>query len=142
MLTKEASLEVKMLLRSVSCALFIALTWASTASGHHSPAMYEPTERMTLTGTVENLQWSNPHVWIYLIVEDEQGQPSNWVLEGGAPGTLIRQGWPMGNPKAGDEITVIFRPLKSDARGGLIREVTFADGSEFIYTPDPGRPRP
>lgn len=98
--------------------------------------MYEATERITLVGTVEGLQWNNPHVWLYLVVEDEQGQKNNWTLEGGAPATLIRQGWPSGSPKPGDEITVIVRPLKTGARGGLIREVTFADGSEFVYTSD------
>ena len=98
--------------------------------------MYEATERITLVGTVEGLQWNNPHVWLYLVVEDEQGAQSNWTLEGGAPATLIRQGWPSGSPKPGDEITVIIRPLKTGARGGLIREVTFADGYEFIYTSD------
>lgn len=126
--------------RSMVCALVFASTFAVSAWGHHSPAMYEPTERITLVGTVQELQWNNPHVWLYLVVEDEQGQRSNWTLEGGAPGTLIRQGWPSGSPKPGDEITVVARPLKSDARGGLIREVTFANGFEFIYTSDAGAP--
>ncbi len=130
----------EMILRSIGCAFVFAFAFALPAWAHHSPAMYEATERITVVGTVQELQWSNPHVWLYLVVQDEQGQTSNWVLEGGAPATLIRQGWPSGSPKPGDEITVIIRPLKTGARGGLIREVTFADSSEFIYTPDRGAP--
>ena len=125
-----------MIPRSIVCAFVISSAYAVSAWAHHSPAMYEATERITLVGTVEGLQWNNPHVWLYLVVEDEQGQKNNWTLEGGAPATLIRQGWPSGSPKPGDEITVIIRPLKTGARGGLIREVTFADGSEFVYTSD------
>ena len=140
MLAMSKRAENEMTPRLLAFALVFGSTYAASAWGHHSPAMYEATERITLVGIVQELQWNNPHVWLYMVVEDVLGQPGNWVLEGGAPATLIRQGWPSGNPKPGDEITVIVRPLKTGARGGLIREVTFANGSEFVYTPDRGPP--
>ena len=93
--------------------------------------MYAPDE-VTIVGTVEALQWTNPHIFIYMVVEDEDGQPSNWVIEGGAPYLLLQQGWPEGSPEPGDVISVTGRPLKV-GRGGVFRTVTFADQSEFHY---------
>jgi hypothetical protein len=95
--------------------------------------MYEPTERITLVGTVSQLQWNNPHVFLYITAEDENGEIGNWTLEGGAPAVLLRQGWPSGSPQPGDAVTVTIRPLLAGTRGGLIRTVTFADGSTFTY---------
>ena len=125
-----------MVVRSLQFMFASALLFASPAWGHHSHAMYEADLQVTLVGTVHQLQWSNPHVFLYLVVEDEDGETSNWALEGGSPTVLVRQGWPSGNPKPGDEITVTIRPLKA-GRGGLIRTVTFADRSEFIYRGGP-----
>lgn len=106
---------------------------ATPAWPHHSHAMYAEDE-ITIEGTVEALQWSNPHIFIYLVVRDENGQTNNWVWEAGSPFLLLRQGWPQGNPKPGDEISVTGKPLKV-GRGGVIRTVTFADQSEFHYGP-------
>lgn len=107
--------------------------FATPVLPHHSHAMYEPTARITLIGTVHQLQWSNPHVFLYITAEDENGEVGNWTLEGGAPAALLRQGWPRGSPQAGDTVTVTIRPLKAGTRGGLIRTVTFADGTTFTY---------
>ena len=125
-----------MVVRSLQFMFASALLFASPAWGHHSHAMYEADLQVTLVGTVHQLQWSNPHVFLYLVVKDENGETSNWALEGGSPTVLLRQGWPSGNPNPGDEITVTLRPLKA-GRGGLIRTVTFADSSEFIYRGGP-----
>jgi hypothetical protein len=95
--------------------------------------MYESDRQVTLTGTVKELQWNNPHVVLYVTVRGASGRDENWALEGGSPAQLLEQGWPRGNPKPGDEVAVTIRPLKGGSRGGLIRTVTFADKSEFIY---------
>jgi hypothetical protein len=117
-----------------------ALLAALPASAHHSHAMYESTSQLALTGTVKELQWNNPHVVLYMVVRDRDGQASSWALEGGSPAQLLEQGWPRAGVKPGDAVTVTIRPLKGGARGGLIRTVTFADKSKFIYGggPDSG----
>jgi len=125
-----------MAVRSLQLMFVSALLIASPAWGHHSHAMYESDLEITLVGTVHQLQWSNPHVFLYLVVQGENGETSNWALEGGSPNVLLRQGWPSGNPQPGDEVTVTVRPLKA-GRGGLIRTVTFADSSEFTYRGGP-----
>ena len=113
----------------------LLLVWALgvPAAAHHSHAMYDYDGRLTLTGTATALHWGNPHVWLYMSVTDENGVATNWVLEGGAPGVLARQGWNGDAPKVGDQITVFALPLRDGAHGGLLRRLTFADGSEFNY---------
>ena len=117
--------------RSLFFSVISTLMLAAPSWAHHSHAMYAPDE-VTIVGTVEALQWTNPHIFIYMVVEDEDGQTSNWVFEGGAPFLLLQQGWPEGSPKPGDVISVTGRPLKV-GRGGVLRTVTFADQSEFHY---------
>ena len=105
-----------------------------TGMGHHSRAMYEPAENaITVVGKVTELLWANPHVYIYIDVVNEDGQAESWALEGGSPYQLTEQGLPRGNLQPGDEITILVRRLRSGGRGGLFREVTFADGSNFVY---------
>ena len=126
-----------MAIRLFGFALLFALSLAAVARAHHTHAMYEPELRVTLKGTATALHWSNPHVWLYMTMVDENGQSANWVLEGGAPVELTRQGWRGDKPAPGDAITVTIRPLKDGARGGLIRTIEFADGSQFGYvSPD------
>ena len=125
-----------MSLRSLQFMFVFVSLITSPASGHHSHAMYESDLEVTLVGKVHQLQWSNPHVFLYLVVEDENGETSNWALEGGAPSALLRQGWPSGGAQPGEDVTVTVRPLKA-GRGGLIRTVTFADNSMFTYQGGP-----
>ena len=127
-----------MKIRTFFPGLISILLLAAPASAHHSHAMYAQHE-VTIVGTVEALQWNNPHIFIYLVVEDEDGTSSNWVFEAGAPAALLRQGWPEGGPKPGEEISVTGRPL-INGRGGVVRTVTFADQSEFHYDGPPQKP--
>lgn len=110
------------------------LAFAPPASAHHSRAMYQPAENaITIVGTVTDLLWSNPHVYLYLDVVNESGQAESWALEGGSPHQLTEQGLPRDKLQPGAELTILVRQLRSGGRGGLFREVTFADGTEFIY---------
>jgi len=111
-----------------------ALALTAPAHAHHSRAMYEPDENaITIAGTVTDLLWSNPHVYLYVDVANESGQAESWALEGGSPHQLTEQGLPRDKLQPGAELTILVRRLRSGGRGGLFREVRFADGSEFIY---------
>src|SRR5687768_16708837 len=59
---------------------------------HHSGAMFDTAKVVELKATVKELQWSNPHIWIQ-VVADENGAMKEWSLEGGSPNTLSRRGW-------------------------------------------------
>ena len=90
---------------------------AARCSAHHSAAMFDDTKVVELTGTVKELQWTNPHIWLQVIVDD-QGTKTEWSLEGGSPNSLSRQGWRSTTFKAGDVVTVRFNPMKDGTAAG------------------------
>ena len=55
------------------------------------------------------VEWFNPHIWVYLDVKDAEGKPQHWQCEGGAPNTLVRNGWTKNSLKQGEEITIDYR---------------------------------
>ena len=94
-------------------AALLALTasaWivAQPASAHHSfPAQYDASKRVTLVGKVTKIEWTNPHIFIYIDVPDEEtGEAANWALEMGGPNTLLRLGWKRDSLKVDDLISV------------------------------------
>lgn len=80
----------------------------ATASAHHSfPAQYDADKTVTLTGTVTDVQWTNPHIFIYIdVTDDNSGEAVNWALEMGGPNALLRLGWKRDSLKPDDVITV------------------------------------
>jgi hypothetical protein len=109
-------------------ATAMALVAASSLSAHHSAAMFDDTRVVELSGTVRALQWTNPHVWLQVTVEQD-GRPTEWSLEGGSPNSLSRQGWRSTTFKSGDVITVRLRPMKDGtAAGSFIGAKFAADG--------------
>ena len=89
--------------------------------------MFDDTKVVELTGTVKELQWTNPHIWIQLIVEDK-GLKTEWSIEGGSPNTLSRRGWRSTTFKPGDVVTVRFNPMKDGTPAGGFVGAKFADG--------------
>jgi len=90
--------------------------------------MFEPEKRVTLTGTVKEFQWTNPHAWIQVTVKTPDGTSTDWSFECGSPNTLSRQGWKPSTLKPGDEITVVANPMKDGTSAGLMFTVALADG--------------
>ncbi len=78
------------------------------AYAHHSfPAQYDAAKPITLTGKVTKVEWTNPHIFIYIDVPNEAtGAVVNWALEMGGPNALLRLGWKRDSLKPDDLITV------------------------------------
>jgi hypothetical protein len=97
-------------MRASTKAFYLASLLALTlpAAAHHSfPAQYDIEKPITLTGKVTKVEWTNPHIFIYIDVADSAtGAPVNWALEMGGPNALLRLGWKRDSLKTGDEITV------------------------------------
>jgi hypothetical protein len=97
------------------------LATASTASAHHSFAMFDNTKSVTLDGTVKEFQWTNPHAWVQLVVKDPvTGKDAEWSIEGGSPNGLARQGWKRTSLKPGDKASIVIHPLKDGTPGGSL----------------------
>ena len=113
-----------------ACMVFLVATTLCTGTtvAHHSPVMFDQAQQVTLTGTVREFQWTNPHAYIQLIVKNEQGQDEEWSLEMGASVYLYNLGWRPSSVKAGDTLTVTIAPLRKGGNGGLLLKAATADG--------------
>ena len=89
------------------------------ASAHHSFAQFDMSQTLTLSGTVRTLEWTNPHVWLWLDVPDGKAGDRVWGLEGAAVGEMSRRGWARQIVKAGDKLTVEIHPLRDGRAGGV-----------------------
>jgi hypothetical protein len=108
-----------------------------SALAHHSfAAEFDRDKRISLTGTVTEMRWSNPHAWIYIDVEDEAGNVVNWALETRAANNLIRLGWRPQDVPAGAELIVDAFQARNDSPTASVESVTFSDGRElFVGAP-------
>lgn len=88
-----------------------------TALAHHSGAMFDDAKVRELSGTVKELQWTNPHIWIQVIVEDK-GVKTEWSVEGGSPNSLSRNGWRSTTFQPGDVVTMRINPMKDGTPAG------------------------
>ena len=88
------------------------------ALAHHSFTMFDQSKTVTLRGTVKDFRWSNPHVFIQLLVKNEGGNDEEWSIEMTSPEHLARDGWRPGTLKSGDKVTLNIHPLHDNAKGG------------------------
>jgi len=117
-----------------------ALLLSGQALAHHSFAMFNHEHQLKMKGTVMFFEWSNPHVYIGLKGDDATAASKVYTIECANPGILDRAGWKWNMIKVGDRITVIIAPLKSGKPGGLLKQVTLADGHQFSDGPAAGKP--
>ena len=95
---------------------------------HHSFAPFDLARNITLKGTIKEVQFTNPHVWLQVLIPNGRGGQTEWSVEAGAPGMLLRTGWKLNSLKPGDAVTIVTHPAKSGAPTGSLVSVTTSDG--------------
>jgi hypothetical protein len=110
-------------------AAFVAS--AGVALAHHSFAMFDADQKMTLAGTVKEFQWTNPHAWIFVMVPSQDGQLEQWAIELGGPNNLARQGWAPKTLTPGMDVKLVIHPLRDGTNGGQFIGITLADGTQL-----------
>lgn len=85
----------------------LVMAIATPLLAHHSfAAEFDGKQRIQLTGVVTKVEWTNPHVWFYVNVEDQaSGKLVNWGAEMGSPNALLREGWTRNTMKVGMVVT-------------------------------------
>jgi uncharacterized protein DUF6152 len=126
-------MQTRLKLLAVSAALAIT---PLSALAHHSNSAYQVDQIVTLTGTVKEWRWMNPHTWLYLTVEGADGKQQEWAVEGRPPGILGRAGWDSTILKPGESVTVHASPAKNGEPVGIIARVTKADGTVLGNAPN------
>jgi len=127
--------------RVLNCSVIAiaAMLTASSALAHHSFAMFDQSKTVTIQGTVKDFRWTNPHVFIQVMVKNDAGVDEEWSIEMTSPEHLVRVGWKPGTLKAGDKITLNIHPLRDGSlKGGQYLSGTGPDGP-LIGAPQPSQ---
>ena len=116
---------------------------------HHANAIFDLGKKVTVTGTVTEWFWANPHCLLRLDVKDDSGQVVHWTAETQAPPNMIPFGWTKQSFKSGDQVTITLEPVKNGSPLGRILQARLADGTTLVPNASPipdgaasGAPRP
>jgi hypothetical protein len=114
----------------LSAVLLIAFD--NVLSAHHSMAGYDDTKKITLSGTVSEYRWRNPHAWVVWDVKDESGKVVQWSGELPAINTDQALGMSKNSLKIGDEISVTINPSKLGTSDGRVWKIVKSDGTLIV----------
>jgi hypothetical protein len=103
---------------SAAVVLAVFALSAAPASAHHSGVMFDSTKNVTLTGTVKEFQYTNPHSWLLIDVTGDNGKVTTWGFEAEGPSTLMRNGIRRSDFKPGTKVTVTAHPMKDGRPAG------------------------
>lgn len=124
------------MLKSISLAALLFAPLAATA--HHGMTLYDRNSTIELEGVVTQLEWRNPHVYVYVEVASDTGERTVWEVEGQPPTILKRQGWSEDSVAVGDRVSISAFPSRDSNRniagGRVLRK---ADGTEFAIGFEP-----
>jgi hypothetical protein len=115
----------------VGLALIIA---ATPAIAHHAFSTEFDAERpIEFTGKVTRVELINPHSWIHMDVENEDGTTTSWMVEGGSPNALLRRGIDRNTIPIGSELYVDGYGSRDGESKAVGVEMSFADGTPLFF---------
>jgi hypothetical protein len=121
--------------------LFVSGGAASLLAHHAFSAEFDAKKPVKFEGTVTRMQWTNPHVWLYVDVKKPDGTVENWAFEAGTPNVLFRRGFTKNSLPPGTKIVVDGYQSKDGSRRANGRDITFADGRKlFLGSTGTGAP--
>jgi hypothetical protein len=113
------------------CAATVLMCASAPAWVHHSGAMFDNTKEATITGTITEFNWTNPHSSFKVAVTNAEGKEEIWAIEMNSPQNLVPQGWKRTTLKSGDKVTVTVRPLRDGKPGGSYMAIVLANGTKL-----------
>jgi hypothetical protein len=132
--SKEMCMRLRLRGRALTVAVLAATVTVAPAAAHHSSAMYDRMNPLTVEAEVESFQWVNPHSTLTVLIRARPGQEAKtWRIEMTSPGVLTRAGWTKRSFKPGDKITLEFGPLRSGGLAGYFNKAIMADGTVMQY---------
>ena len=96
---------------------------------HHSHAMFEMDQEVTVTGTVAGVRFANPHVFLLLERLDDNGQAALWTVEMSTVSNMIRRGVASNTFHVGDAVTITMNPLRNGQSGGNYTRIESINGA-------------
>ena len=122
----------KMEVMVVGVGLGLFLVGASVQAHHAFAAEFDANKPVRLRGTITKMEWINPHSWLHLDVEKDDGTVESWMIEAGPPGALVRRGWSRESVIPGTEVFVEGYQSIDGAFRANGRDVTFPDGRRLF----------
>ena len=119
--------------RYLVVAAAVLLAVVPVAAHHSFSAEYDARAPVRLTGVVSKIEWSNPHVYIYVDVKDENGNVATWSMEGRPPNALARAGFTRQLVSVGDTVTITGFRARDNALRASAREVATSDGKKYTF---------
>jgi hypothetical protein len=113
----------------ILCVMAVLGLYGGAAVAHHSFASFDMTKEVRISGTVSEVQYTNPHVWLFVEVAAAKGATESWAVEAGGPNILPRAGWKANTVKVGQKVDVTIHPMRDTSkRGGSLISIVLPDG--------------
>jgi hypothetical protein len=123
---------------SFALVLSLALVaFSAPGFAHHGASAYDNSTLTTLTGTITDFQFIQPHPLISLDAKDDSGNVTKWSVEMTAPNHLVHYGWNGHKLHAGQTIKVTGHAAKNGVKVLNLRQIFDADGKEIPLGPPP-----
>jgi len=123
-------------MKSIILTCTVLLVPIALLAHHAYSAEFDTTKPVKLSGVLTKVEWSNPHIWIYLDVKDEKGNVTNWGFSASPPGMLQRRGITKSSLKLGETLTIAGHRAKDGSNNASGNVVTFADGRDALIGQD------
>ncbi len=123
-----------------AAALLVAIAAAAPALAHHSFAMFDQSKQVSISGTVKDFQYTNPHSWVIVTAMAPDGKQTEWSFESEGPSTLLRAGIKHSSINAGDKVTATAFPMRDGRPAGSLISIAKADGQVLTFRAGPPPP--
>ena len=134
-------MRTKLAVMTAIVGLFLTSRAAPLSAHHAFAAEFDANKPVKFEGTVTKMQWTNPHVWLYVDVKKPDGKVENWAFEAGTPNVLFRRGFTKNSLLPGTKIVVDGYQSKDGSRRANGRDITFSDGRKlFLGSSGTGAP--
>ena len=125
--------------KSVFASIALAVVVAGSAWAHHSmSALFDFNQRFTRSGTLTQVDWRNPHIYLLVDVKSNQGLVETWLFEGPSP-YFFRKRDDVGKGDfenaIGETVTVEASRARDGSLAGLIRMITLPEGKVVSLCP-------